>query len=242
MDVKDCLSHVTWHRILVLLGLGAALCVAWLVYDLGKVHGVVELAKLRNEYTGLEQRYNEASSENDALRKQVAILERSARIDRQAIKDIKSEFGEYQEELLALHEEVEFYRGIVSPGEVKPGLRVYRFEIAAGNEPGEYRFDLVLTQFKHNDRYVKGTVRWEVTGRAGGEPQVLALADITGDKNNVLNYRFRYFQHLTGNIRLPDKFEVDTVLLRVVPFAKDSSVVEYTLEWSSVNKLRQGES
>jgi hypothetical protein len=242
MDIKDYLSHVTLRRILVLLGSGAALYVAWLVYGLGKVNGVVELAELRNEYAGLEQRYNEASGENEALRKQAAVLERSAQIDRQAIQDVKSEFGEHQEELLALREEIEFYRGIVSPGEVKPGLRVYRFEVVAGNEPGEYRFDLVLTQFKRNDRYVKGTVRWEIAGRQGEEPQVLALADITGDKHSVLNFRFRYFQHLTGNIRLPETFEVDTVLLRVKPAAKGSPVVEHTLKWPSVKKLRQGES
>jgi len=57
----------------------------------------------------------------------------------------------------------------------------------------------------------------------------------------VLNFKFRYFQHLTGDIQLPEEFEVDTVLLRVKSTAKGSAVVEYTLKWPSAKELRQGE-
>jgi len=232
---------VTWRRTLLFLAVLVAFYVTWLVYDLGKVNGVAGMAELRQEYAELEQRYHETFSENESLRKQVAILERATQIDRQAIQGVKSEFSEHQEELLALREEIEFYRGIVSPDKVKPGLRVYRFDVVAGEQPGEYQFDLVLTQFKRNDRYVRGAVHWEIVGRQGETAQVLTLADVSGDASSVLNFKFRYFQHLTGDIQLPEEFEVDTVLLRVKSTAKGTPVVEYTLKWPSEKELRQGE-
>lgn len=241
MEIKSGPRPVTWRRTLLFLAVLAAFCAIWLVYNLGEVNGVAGLAELRQEYGGLEQRHHEISSENEDLRKQVAILERATQIDRQAIQGVKSEFSEHQEELLALREEIEFYRGIVSPDKVKPGLRVYRFDVFAGEQPGEYRFDLVLTQFKHNDRYIRGAVHWEIAGRQGETAQVLTLADVSSDASSVLNFKFRYFQHLTGDIRLPEEFAVDTVLLRVKSAAKGNPIVEYTLKWPAEKELRQGE-
>jgi predicted nucleic acid-binding Zn-ribbon protein len=103
----------------VVVGLGIALFAAWWLYDLGKLRGVHELAALRTEHAMLEKRHKRLLDEASGLRDQVAILDRSSQIDRQAALDVKDDLGQLEEELQAAREEIEFYRGIVAPGDVR---------------------------------------------------------------------------------------------------------------------------
>ena len=213
-------------------GLGVALFAAWWLYDLGKLRGVDELAGLRTEHAILEKRHGKLLKDASQLRDRVAILDRSSQIDRQAALDVKADLGQLEEELQAAREEVEFYRGIVAPGDVQPGLRIHRFTLEEGGAPGEYHYDLVLTQLKRNDRYVTGVVDWKISGSMVGEQGELALAGVTNPSVNQLKFRFRYFQDLGGKITLPEGFEAEQVILSITPGGKGKlPPVEQTFDW-----------
>ncbi len=188
---------------------------AWWLYDFGKLQGASELKSLRNEYSLLAQQNEQVVEVNSTLREQVAILERSSKIDRQATEEVQDELGALQEELHAARDEAEFYRGIVSPGNGKAGLRIHRFTLSAGSQPGDFEYDLVLTQLKKNDRYVSGRVGWKIDGRREGESEELDLAAVTEAGDTYLDFRFRYFQRLTGVISLPDGFQAGEVALSI---------------------------
>jgi len=216
----------------VLASLGIALFAAWWLYDLGKLRGVDELAGLRTAHAMLEKRYKKLLKGDVALREKVAILERSSQIDRQAALDVKADLGQLEEELQAVREEVEFYRGIVAPGDVPSGLRIHRFTLEEGVVPGEYHYDLVLTQLKRNDHYVTGIVDWKISGSMLGEQGKLALAGVTNPPVKQLNFRFRYFQALAGKITLPEGFEGEKVILIIKPEGKSKpSPVEQAFDW-----------
>ena len=51
-----------------------------------------------------------------------------------------------QDELLELRKELDFYRGIVSPGDREPGLRIQRFQLEPDTETGRVFYSLTLTQ------------------------------------------------------------------------------------------------
>jgi hypothetical protein len=193
----------------------------WRLYDLGKLRGVTELQALRTENMLLKRRNDRLVSDDETLRERLAVLERSSQIDREAAQSVKSDLGQLEEELQAAREEVEFYRGIVAPGDVNPGLHIHRFRLEAGAERGEYHFDLVLTQLKRNDRYVSGEVDWNITGEVEGERAALTLTDVTRPATQQLKFRFRYFQDLAGTILLPENFEARRVVLTVRPDGKD---------------------
>jgi hypothetical protein len=200
--------------------LALLLLVGWRLYDLGKIHGVVELAGLRAEVQTLERRNQELAKESGALRDELAILERSSQIDKQAAQAVKSELGQLEEALQASREEVEFYRGIVAPGDVDPGLRIHRFDLEEGLAQGEYHYDLVLTQLKRNDKFVSGVVGWKISGVLDGESVVLALDKVTEPAVQQLKFRLRYFQDLAGTIKLPEGFVPDRIELTVSPKGK----------------------
>ena len=224
--------HSMWLRVVVLATVGIALYAGWWLYDLGKVRGVIELKSLRTQYSVQEKLTGKLTTDNKLLRERVAILERSSQIDQQAAQDVKADLGQLEMELQAAREEVEFYRGIVAPGDVQSGLRIHRFSLEGGSGAGEYHYDLVLTQLKHNDSLVTGVVDWKIAGLMLGEPGELALAGVTNPAVKHLKFRFRYFQELAGTIRLPDGFEPEKVILNVVPEGKGKPPsVKQTFDW-----------
>ena len=202
-------------EVLVLAAIGLAAWVGWWLYDLGKVHGVNELRTLRTVHRTLETLHEKAISERNTLRDRVAILERSSQVDRQAAQAVREELGGLQEELQVAREEIKFYRGIVSPGEGNQGLRIHNFTLSQGLQAGEYQYDLVLTQLQRTDRYVKGKVTWKIIGKQDDEVSELGLAAVTEAGTKSLEFRFRYFQHLTGMITLPETFVAHKVELVV---------------------------
>lgn len=214
------MTRVMKTRLAMAAGVALLLYAGWRLYDLGKLRGVTELQALRTENMLVERRNDRLADDAETLRERVAILERSSQIDRQAAQSVKADLGQLEEELQAAREEVEFYRGIVAPGDVNPGLHIHRFTLERGAAEGEYHYDLVLTQLKRNDQYVSGEVDWKISGEVDGERGALTLLDITRPATQHLKFRFRYFQDLTGNINLPPDFEADRVILTVRPQGK----------------------
>ena len=209
------------------------LLVEWWIYDIGKLHGVTELESVRTKNSILERRNAKLQKDAAGLREQVAILERSGQIDRQAADSVKSELGQLEEELQAAREEVEFYRGIVSPGDVKPGLRIHRFTLEEGATPSEFHYDLVLTQLKRNDKAISGVVDWRITGSTPDYQTEIGLDRVTDPAVKVLKFRFRYFQELAGTIRLPEGFTATRVVLTIKPSGKGrAEPVVQSFDWT----------
>lgn len=213
----------------VLLGLFVS---AWWLYELGKRQGGVELEELRRERAQLLEGLAQAAAEKRTLEGRIAVLERSSQIDRQASLGVRNELAAAQDEVLQLRKELEFYRGIVSPGEVKPGLRVQRFHIEPAERAGYFFYSLTLTQVKRNDRYVRGVVELSVLGQEHGEPTSLTLAQLSDGENTALKYRFRYFQHFEGELHLPASFRPQRVQIRLVPKGRGQPPgIEEDLQW-----------
>ena len=214
------------------LAIGLALFALWWLYDLGKLHGVVELESVRTEYAVMKKKNSDLLGDNKSLSGRVAVLERSADIDRQATEDVRNDLAQLEEELQAAREEVEFYRGIVSPGDVQSDLRIHRFKLKGDALPGRYVYDLVLTQLKYSKEPVSGLVYWRISGFMLGEPGELALAGVTHPAVYQLTFRFRYFQSLSGVITLPEGFEATQLTLTVIPENSDhQEPVEQIFDW-----------
>ncbi|MBT8123166.1 MAG: hypothetical protein KJO10_11555 [Gammaproteobacteria bacterium] len=218
--------HDMFRRGGIVAAVAALLLVAWWIYDLGKLHGVTELESVRIENTLLQQHNDKLTDDAAGLREQVAILERSSQIDRQAADSVKSELGELEEGLQAAREEVEFYRGIVSPGDVKPGLRIHRFALEEGSAENEFHYELVLTQLKRNDKIISGAVVWQITGEMPDYRTEIGLDRVTEPAVKELKFRFRYFQELTGTITLPEGFKAEQVVLTIKPSGKGKAKTE----------------
>ena len=107
-----------------------------------------------------------------------------------------------------------------------------RPQFAPVRGPKNKRIDLVLTQMRRHDRIVAGKVAWKITGSEGDVARALKLSDVTRPAVKQLDFRFRYFQHLTGIVTLPAGFQARDVVLSVVSTGKNAAKpVEQRFEW-----------
>ncbi|VAW73048.1 hypothetical protein MNBD_GAMMA15-2270 [hydrothermal vent metagenome] len=211
--------------LLVLLG-------ASVTFNLGKQYASDELIRLESMHGQLEAQIEELEQNNRGLRERVAVLAKSSEIDRRASLDVRDSYATLQNELLELRKELEFYRGIVSPGSAKEGLRVQRFELVARRETGHFDFSLTLTQMKRNDRYARGEIRIDVEGVQDGARVKLPMSRLVAKNTATLKYKFRYFQHFSGQLVLPESFEPQRVTVRLLPRGKGQPAgIETTVDW-----------
>ena len=205
---------------------------AYLLFQLGKQQAGAELEHLQRQRSALEQQLERQQGELMALPEQLAVLQRASEIDRQASLEVRNDFARLQGELLGLRKELDFYRGIVSPGAVEPGLRIQSFHLEPASQDGAFLYDLTLTQVKRNDRFVSGVIEMEVEGVEDGKTRLLPFAKLVEGDGKALKFRFRYFQRFAGRIQLPDRFQPRRVTIRLSPRGKGQPPgVEKTMEW-----------
>jgi len=217
--------------IVALLGIGG-----WALYSKGVrdggYHGRAAQATeshLRVQLDELRTRVAELADEN-------TLLKRSHQIDDEAIGRLRDALAEREERIAEIEEELAFYRNLVSPSEMQPGIRIRRLSLAV--VPGEtrsYRYELVLTQLNSDDTYVEGRVDFGIEGSRPDGRHTLKLDEVaTGDGDVDSEFRFRYFQTLRGRIRLPASFDPIRIRLRVEPSGGRVDPVEEDYPWNSL--------
>jgi hypothetical protein len=230
---RQIIVYRPWQVRIALIGLVILLAVAgWWIYQYGYQRGGESWQALSAERTALRQQIDVLSQEREGLQARMAIAERSSQIDSQASQEVKQYLANLQDKLLTMREELEFYRGIVSPGDVEPGLRIQRFRMEPADQAGQFAYDLMLTQVKRNDRLIEGVIHLNIEGTQDGTERTLPLIQITQPEIKWLTFRFRYFQHFEGKIQLPVNFSPESVEVRVLPKGKRApSPLEQTFEW-----------
>jgi hypothetical protein len=222
-------GQLGWWLALLCLVLAAG---GWGLYRLGIQQGGEELLHLRQERPRILAEIEKLHQEKRQLADQLAVLERASQIDRQASLDMRQGLGEQQEELAGLRGELAFYQGIMSPGDVEPGIRVQKLYWEPVSADGSFRYDLTLVQVKRNDQLVRGVVHLSLEGELDGHPVTLNLAEVTEPPLESLAFRFRYFQHFEGEVQIPSRFRPRTVHLRVEPAGRGAPPrVERSYEW-----------
>jgi len=151
---------------------------------------------------------NTLKSRDDVL----AIQSARSDVDRQALEMVRKELAGQRDEISGLEEGMAFYRGLISPGEIAPGLSLRGLELKAGEQPGQYFYRIVVQQEARSHKQLKGSLSVVISGKQGGKPVKYALAELSEDfKTGRGALQFRYFQTVEGELALPEGFEPGTV-------------------------------
>ena len=232
------------------LFLGALLVVmtaaGWTLYQVGTMQrssprGGVEVAEARIDNQQLTSRLADLEARNAELERQLAVAERSRQIDAEAYAVFNAERSGLHDEILGLREELAFYRGILSPSADKVGLQAQDFDVEAQGGAGRYRFSLVMTQAGGKEQVARGVVRLILEGRENGVVRQLGLEELTQDGNAEIAYRFRYFQTVTGDLQLPERFIPERVVLKAIPASAPRLPLEWTFDWPNETASSAGE-
>ncbi len=224
-------------RTIALMGVLAvgAIFGGWSLYELGRTHGGADQrmsqateARLRIQIEDLRERVSELVHER-------ALLERSRSIDESAFDRLEGQLERREQHIGHLEEELAFYRSLVSSAdaETQTGMNVERFSLFDQGD-GEYRYELVLTRLDHDDTEATGHVDLEIEGAKDGASVRIAWADVIVDESASNDFDFKYFQALSGRVRLPDGVDPETVHVRVRPDDNDIDEVDEEFAWDSL--------
>ena len=221
----------TWavRAFLVLLTLIAG----YLIFEYGRISAGYDTIDAANERAALEQRITTLNDEIEVLKQEVALQETHRAIDREAYKDVESSLITLQAKIQEQRDAIAFYRGIVSPSDGKPGLRVQDFKLTRGVEERQFNLRLVLVQAMKHDRKVSGDVALSVEGSENGETKTYALTDLLpADADVAWPFSFRYFQDFDRQLVLPDGFTPERVHIEVRSKTRSISSIDESFAWA----------
>ena len=209
----------------------AILVAGWLLFEYGRYQAGYDLIEVLDEQQLLQEEIDSLNRALSEQREKSAIMERSSQIDRQANTVVKGSVLDLQNEILELKAELAFYRGIVAPDEGKVGVRIQSLKLFGAGAQRHFRYNLMLTQVLKGSRLARGKVVMVVDGLEDGAPRRLSLKAVIVSGKADPKYRFKYFQSIEGELKLPDNYVPQSVTIDVVPSSNRLPKVSKSFEW-----------
>lgn len=212
--------------------LGLVMVSAYLVFELGRIKAGYDIVEAANDRQAYEDIIAELEDEVVGLKQEVALLETHRDIDREAYEQVESSLSALQAKIVEQRDALAFYRGIVSPADGKPGLRVHDLTLTRGDEERQFNVRLVLVQSMQHDRKVTGDVRMSVQGNQGGAEKSYELAELLpDDADGDWPYSFRYFQNFNRQLLLPSGFTPRLIRVEVRSKTRSIADIEASFDW-----------
>ena len=209
-----------------------ALVVAYLVFEYGRISAGYNTIDAADERAALEAEIAVRDARIADLEQEVALLETHREIDREAYKEVENSLLELQAKIQEQRDAIAFYRGIVSPADGRPGLRVQDFRLTRGAEERQFNLRLVLVQAMKHDRTVSGDVTLSIEGSEDGNAKTYALTELLpAEASTDWPFSFRYFQDFDRQIVLPDGFTPELVRVEVRSRTRSIASIEATFAW-----------
>ncbi len=171
------------------------------------------------------------ASRIDALEQQAATLKRSDQISRQANTDLQGTLAERDEEIASLRADIAFFERFVGATAQRHGLSVHELKIKPQSDPQLWHFVATLTQNLNRGAVNRGRLLLSVEASNGGRMQKLAWGELRQQRNAPgVEYSFKYFQQLEGDLVLPAGVKPVRVVARLVPAS--GAAVERSFTWT----------
>ncbi len=165
-----------------------------------------------------------------ALEQKVANLTRSDQISRKANTELQGTLAERDEEIAALRADVAFYERFVGATGQRRGLSVHELNLKP-QDAQAWHFVATLTQNLGRGAISKGEVTLAVEGTREGRMQQLDWNALRQQPEAPgVDYSFKYFQQVEGDILLPPGLKPVRVVVRVKPERGDA--VERSFTWA----------
>ncbi len=211
--------------------LGALLgAVGWFGFDYGREWAGLSAGETGRSVRRLRTAVEELKQERDELRRQLAALERSSQIDREATRMAQVELTRLQDGRQELEKDVEFLRSLVEEGATGV-LRIKDFKLSSAEQEREYGYRFTVSQSKEDFGWTKGDVFLKLVGSDESGARTLELQQVTTDSQEIHKIKFRHFQNIKGTVRLPEGFNPDSVIVEIKPTVKKLAPIAESFDW-----------
>ena len=238
--VKPHNPRRVWLLRSLFLALLAGLCL--LSYHFGQIRGGYQKKAAEAMIEAQAEQVNMLNVRIDELLMENAQLASNMTIDATANKQVSQRLREYNEEILELKEELVFYRSLLTPADLEPGLQILGMQLAqhAGDnndnetQGAAYGYKIVLTQRRNRYKFASGRVDLQLSGMRAGREVTLYAEDLIAGGKEALKFQFKNFQSLEGQLVVPVGFEPQTMLVSVLPEVRGLKQVERSFDWKSI--------
>jgi len=200
----------------------------WQVFEFGRQHAGFSVTQRDAREAELEERIVELERERETLLAAAARFERAGQIDRAAADGVQAEVKTLQDERAELKREVAFLKSIVSGGDHKLALGDQKL-MTLGER--SYRFEITLSKRSEKAGTVEGEVVFMVKGSVADDEKTLDMETLTEGRRSRIGIRFKNFQRLTADLKLPDGFEPAAIVVGVRPDGKSFKAFEQSYDW-----------
>ena len=211
-----------------------AVFLGWMTYEYGRYRAGFDKIQVHKDLGVYKEQLRNKQQQIETMRDQLARLESAQKVDAYSTKAVKDAMEGLQQENQALREELQFYRGIVSPGLGRAGIHIQNFKLDQGDQEGQYRFKLTLIHIqglqKHH-REASGTVQITITGDQKGVPRKLTQAEILPKQASGIHFRLRYFGRFEGRFVLPSGFSPRMIRIEVKSRNSGITGAEKEVQW-----------
>ena len=181
----------------------------------------------------LSAQLTDLRQENEALKRQIAILDRSSAVDQQTGAELQETLTALRQRVAQLEEDVLFYRQVVEEETEETGLVIGQLDIDATLSPDRYRYKLVMRQQDADgDTYLTGHVNFNLVGQLQDQQVILPLRDLSEFEDELdIRLRFKYFQNIEGELALPEGFQPDRIQIAAVATEPVSKRINEDFGW-----------
>lgn len=189
---------------------------------------MADYQRLLAERAGVQAELEGIRNHNQQL--QVDLL-----VARESLADGQAAIEELEQQLFRLQQDLAQYKGALTPKAMAPGIRIQAFELQHTDEPGVFRYKVMVSRVGNESDTVEADLHIQVQGKLNGKAAKLSLAELTGGRDESLALEFRYFQVVPANgntaeLTLPTGFVPEQVHLTAERNGKQ--LLEQTMEWT----------
>lgn len=166
----------------------------------------------------------------DLLEQRVTTLARSDQISREANRDLQGALAEREEEISGLRADVAFYERFVGSTAQRRGLSVHELLLQPSGD-NVWHFTATLTQNLNRGAVSRGGLKLSIEGTRDGKLERLDWVDLRQQHDAPpVEYSFKYFQQVEGDVLLPKGFSPVRVSAHLDPAG--GSEIEQSFTWA----------
>lgn len=167
----------------------------------------------------------------EALEQQNTTLARSDQISREANRELQGTLADRDEEIAGLRTDIAFYERFVGAAGQRHGLSVHGLQLKPQGKSGVWHFVATLTQNINRDAINSGRLTLALEASSAGSMRTLDWSTLRQQSNAAgVDYAFKYFQQVEGDIVLPEGIVPVRVSVRLRPAS--GAAVEQSFAWS----------
>ncbi len=213
----------TWPLIILLMALSGAVAYFIGAYALRASVQELEIMEVRQG-----EQIEELMRRNEALMAERTMAERRLEVNSQTLDYLRDMLQTSEAELRQRREELELFRKITGPNR-KKNLAVHTFRVFVGSENGRWGYRVILYQGDFS-KVVEGRYDFVLHGHTEGRPGQHRLSELAGDSEQH-SFSFRHFVALSGEFRVPERFEVERVEVEVSPSNRKREAINESFSW-----------